>query len=744
MRITSTAAALAVTIGVAATPAAALAASPAATTFTGWDAPGPLGVGAPSHVAASGTTTAVLGSDVAEGRVPIAVTSAAGSRVGRVAVNTSDAVGGLALAAAGPDRLLLADSCRVRHSEDRGLTWSGEPLAGCSGASPSLTVVDANVAFASTDKRTWRTTDGGGTWTVVNAAERGPALALSKDVGLRTVSAGAAGLGLQRTTDGGASWQGVKVPAPPTDADAAPLADSLPSIAGLARRADGVVLVGAGDAILVSTDDGATFSRRVVPLPDDLPGATGVTVRAIACGEAGGCVVGVTAAGDPARQSALRFDGDAFGARVAALPDADIDAPAADAIVGISRPSSGVSRALRTDDAGATPYRALASGADRAGSIGVHGLLAIASVGRLHVSSDHGASWNDVPLPATPELLRVASAGGKLTALADDGSVRRFADGTWERLADLTAIRPAALAVSGDVPVIVGARGVVRLTDPADPEPVSAAVLQGRGFSRVVARGNTVLAWGRRGSGLLAVRSTDGGKTWKQSKLPSGTDDVQLVSSKVAFALDGRVLYRSKDGGRRFTRLALAPVLGDAGPTTTGNIATTLEFSSATSGVLVTPVGAFVTRDGGRTLRLLPTPGALTPPVAAIFGDGVAVQDTVLGAVFRNASLLRAKAPTLTLRTAGEPKKGRSGTRTVTVVGVLRGAVDDQPVALLGYRSAGSDAPLLRSVTPNADGSFRVSVRLTRRQRGVQAWYRGAVTPDRTDLSTVSKVLAVK
>ncbi|MEV4420222.1 hypothetical protein AB0L40_09640 [Patulibacter sp. NPDC049589] len=744
MRFSSATAVLAASFAVAVVPATASAADPAATTFQGWDAPGPLGVGNPSHVSASGTTTAILGSDVKDQRVPIAVTSAAGSRVGRVEINGTEP-GTLAIAAAGPDRLLLADSCRVRHSEDRGLTWAGDPLAGCTGSALSLTVASPDVAFASTDKRTWRTVDGGATWTVANAGERGPQLALDANVGLRTVAAGAAGLGLQRTVDGGASWQGVEVPGPPTDADAAPLVDALPSIAGLAKRADGAIVVGAGDAVLVSTDQGVTFTRHAVPIPDDLPGATGVAVRNVVCGAAGGCVVGVNAAGDPARRSALRFDGDAFGARVAALPDAEVSGPAADAIVGITRPeNNGAASVLRTDDAGATAYRPLASGADRTGSLGVHGLLAIASVGRLHVSSDHGKTWSDVALPATPNLTRVASAGGKLVALADDGTLRRLDDGVWAKLADLSAIKPADLAVAGGTPVVVGARGVVRLTDPANPAPVESAVLQGRGFTSVAAQGSTVLAWGRRGSGLLVVRSADGGKTWKQSKLPASTDDVQLVSAKTAYALDGRTLYRSTDGAKTFKRRAIAPNLGAAGPDTRGGGDPSLEFSSDLGGVLITPAGAFVTRDGAKTLRVLPTPGATTPPVAAVFGSGVVLQDSVLGAVFRNDALLGAKAPTLTLRTAGKPKRGKKGVRTATVVGVLKGAADDEPVTLVAYRGGGKDTTVLRSVTPNADGSFRVSVRLSKTQKGVQAWYRGAVLPERTDLSTVSKVLTVK
>jgi hypothetical protein len=749
-------AALVVTAGLSSVPAVATAATPAATTWAGWDAPGPLGVGDPTHVAGSGATTAILGRYGTSRSIPLAVASAAGSRLGRVTITGGGGMNDLQIAAAGPDRLLLADGCRIGHSEDRGLTWTwAEALAGCTGVAPQLRAVSSEVAFAWTAGRTWRTTDGGATWPVVNAAERGPELAVDANVGFRIVSAGPTAVALQRTADGGASWQGVKVPAPPAADAPAPVdppvdppaatatVDSLPSLAGLARRADGAILVGAGDALLVSTDNGATFTRTPVPVPDDLPGSGGIVVENVVCDPGGTCVVGVHAANDATRRSALRLVGGAFDARVAALPRSEAAAPAPASIIGRDAAPQGEGPIVRTDDFGATPYLQLASGEDSAGNIGVHGVLALASVGRLHVSTNAGRTWTSVALPATPTLRRVASQGGNLVALADDGSIRRFAGGTWQRQADLTPIRPSDMAVAGGVPIVVGSRGIVRLTDPAAPKPVSAPVLQGRGFSKVAAAGNTVLAWARSGKGYLVVRSTDAGRTWKKSKLPAGADDVQVVNAKTTFVLHGRTLLRSSDGGKRFLRRGIAPDLGNAGPQRVGSVTPNLEFSSATSGAVVTSVGAFVTRDGGKTLSVLPTPGAAIPPVAAVFGTGVTIQDGELGAVFRNPTLLKAKAPKLTLRTAGKVSR-RGGVRTVTVIGVLSGAGDDEPVAVLGVRRPGTDAVRIKTVVPNADGSFRIRVRLARSVRGVQAWYRGAVRPASTSMSSTSKVLRVR
>jgi hypothetical protein len=764
-------AALVVTAGLSTVPAAASAAAPAATTWAGWDAPGPLGVGSPTHVTASGGTTAILGRNGSERFVSLAVTSATGSRLGLVPVTGGSGPTSVQIAAAGPDRLLLADHCRIGHSEDRGLTWSwAEALAGCSGEAPQLRAVSAEVAFAWTATRTWRTTDGGATWPVVNASERGPEVAVDQNVGFRIVAAGPTAYALQRTTDGGASWQGLKVPPvspvdPPTPAPPEPvptdppapsdppaplpmtppaptMLDSVPMMRGLARRADGAIIVGVGDQLLVSTDNGATFTRTAVPIPDDLPGSGGVVVEDIVCDPGGTCVVGVHAANDAKRRSALRLVGGAFDARVAALPQSEAAAPAPGVVVGRGAPASEGGPVVRTDDYGATPYAQLASGARTAGNFGVHGVLALANVGRLHVSTDGGQAWNTVPLPATPSFRRVASQAGALVALADDGSIRRFVGGAWQRQADVSAIRPADMAVAGGVPIVVGSRGIVRLTDPAAPKPVSAPILQGRGFSDVEAAGRTVLAWARKGKGYLVVRSTDAGKTWKKSKLPAGANDVQVVNATTTFVLAGRTLMRSTDGGKRFVRQSIAPDLGAAGPQRNDTL-TKLEFSSATTGVLITPVGAFVTRDAGRTLSVLPTPGAATPPVAAVFGSGVTIQDDELGAVFRSPSLLKAKAPTLTLRAAGKVSR-RKGVRTVTVIGVLRGAGDDEPVAVLGVRKPGADAVRIKTVVPNADGSFRVRVRLAKSVRGVQAWYRGAVRPASTSMSSTSKVLRVR
>ncbi|MGX6450219.1 WD40/YVTN/BNR-like repeat-containing protein, partial [Patulibacter sp. S7RM1-6] len=193
---------------------------PAATTWAGWDAPGPVGVGAPAHVSAYGGTTAVLGAvgDPHWDSAPLFVTGAAGSRIGRVPLTEGGSGAKPQLALAGPDRLLLAENCRVRRSDDLGATWSGDPLPSCASGTPALTTLDARVAWASLPTRTWRTVDGGATWTVVNAAEPGPSLATGEATGFRVVAAGEAGNALQRTADGGASWQGLKVPGPTTDA----------------------------------------------------------------------------------------------------------------------------------------------------------------------------------------------------------------------------------------------------------------------------------------------------------------------------------------------------------------------------------------------------------------------------------------------------------------------------------------------------------------------------------------------
>ncbi len=757
MRVAVVTAAAAMLVGVA--PPAGWAASP--TTWTGWDSAGPGGVGAPGHVAASAGTTVVVGSNGRRGVLPISVSGSAGSRIGRISIPGSDAADSLAVG--GPGRLLLAFGCRIMRSADLGATWDDVALAGCtSGMTAGLRAFDERVAYASATSRTWRTIDGGATWDLVNGGESGPSLLLDADSGLRIVNPAKDVLALQRTIDGGRSWQGLKVPNPqatavppivdpPVEPDpVAPPAtvDSLPAMAGLARRSDGAVLVGAGSTLLVSGDRGESFTSVLVPVPDDLPGAPAAVIDQIVCDTAGGCVVGVRASNDAGRRSALRFDDGAFGARVAALPTDDAQSAGPNVIVGLTRPAGDASfSAVRTDDGGASPYRVLASWQDARTAIGVHGLLAIPSAGRLHLSSDGGSTWSDVPDLAAPRLGQVAQASRGLIGLAEDGTVWLLTDGQWVRQADLSALRPGGMAVAGGTAFVVGERGVSSLADPTKPAAVSARLLQGRGFTSIVAKGRTIIAW----SGRSAVRSLDGGRRWSRARLPKGVDDVQLVSSKVAFALvsssKGEVLHRSTNAGASFRRQGKLPRLGAAGPRPEDFSAhAAIEFSSATTGTVVTRHGAFVTRDGGRTVEALPTPGALVPVTASVFGSGVTVLDPTVGAVFRRPGLLQQPASRLTLRGASGKRaaKARKRARSATVVGVLKGSGAGQRVALLAVDRGGAPARLLEVVETNADGSFRTKVRLRRSESGVQAWFAGSVAATGTERGSRSPVLVVR
>ena len=713
---------------------ATASAAPAATTWTGWDAPGPIGVGAPTQLAARGGTTALLGADVEADTASIAVTADTGARVGRVAVNAPPQQ--LLLALQRPGRLLLSDACRIRFSDDLGLTWSGERLPGCSTSDvPGVVVASDDVAFASTGSRTWRTVDGGATWTVASDAQAGPQVAFDAEVGLRIVAVGGA-QALQRTVDGGATWGGVPLPAP----DGGGTVDTRPTLTTIVRRgADGVVIA-AGDQLLTSGDRGLTFSAVPVPVPDDLPGAAGVVADGVACDPTGACVVRVRdSAGS--RTSALRFDGSAFGERVVAPPALDLQAPQPGVVVGLTSRSDGEAR--RSADLGATPYRTIASGAQPR-LLGVHGMLAVAQTGRLHVSDDGGAGWVDVALPDTPGLTRVASLAGSLIALADNGKVLRHGDGAWTPFADVSSVKPRTLAVAGSTAIVVGDRGIVRLTPDGKVTPASGTVIAGRGFTGVAARGGTVVAWARGPKATLAVRSTNGGRTWKRSSLPKGVDDVQLVTAKVAYAIAGTTLHRSTNGGRTFRRRTVVPSLGSAGQASAADVVRpAIAFQNAVRGTLVTTHGAFYTGDGGKRLVALPTPGNQAPAAASLFGNGVLVQDVRRGTLLRAAGLLGRKQPSLTLRVHGKVKR-RGRTRTVTVLGRIAGQPADSRVAVLSTDKAGATRSVEAVATTFADGSFRITAKLGAKDRGLQAWYGGAVRPEGTALGAVSKVLRVR
>lgn len=740
--------------------------APIATVWAGWDAPATVGVGRPTSVAASDRTIMVVGAAPTGGSYPFRLEGPSGRRIGRVPGETAPQLG-----IAGERRLYATDGCTVRTSTDRGATWSAAGLPGCTsaqtqGIDTGIAVLDDRIAWVANTSGTWRTTDGGTTWFRSSSSTTLPVPA-SADVAYRLTPGIRLGFALERTTDGGATWTQLSTPFPDaagTPSNAGGGATLLSSSTGappLVVRADGALLVGNGDRIVQSDDRGETFTQHLLPKSLAEPGLASPTVEQIVCDEASRCTVGVAGAPGIERRGIRYVDG-AFDDRDFALVAAPPRYRAVDA--GYGR-IVGLDGDPRTDAVGAPvllgsftglDYDVIARGDDVTGDVGTSGVLAVptstgAATTAVTVSTDHGRVWDEKPSPASATLgaaatlRRIALLPGDFRTSVALSSRNRLA---WSQdlysETDLGRLGAQDLAVSRGVAIVVGAGGISRVASPTSAvASVASRVVRGRSFEHVEARGGTVVAWGG-GRRPYAVRSSDGGTTWAQTTLPAGVNAVEVATDHVVYALAGRTLHRSRDGGRTFTRRVVTPELGVAGLRFDGDAPARLAFSSADRGALITPSGAFVTADGGGGVSPIPTPGAVVPSIAEVARGTVTIQDAISGAILRSPGLLDRPTPSLVLRAVGRPRRGARGVRSVVVAGRLSGVGADEPVALVGYRSRAADRPLLGIARTDATGRFRAPVRLSAVQRGVQAWFRGAVTTDRTARSKTSAVLRVR
>lgn len=737
--------------------------APIGTVWSGWDAPATVGVGRPTSVAAGDGTIMIAGEAPSGGAYPFRLDGPSGRRIGRVPGATPPVLG-----VAGERRLYATDGCTIRTSTDRGARWATAELPDCTSSSPSgtrIAVLDERVAWATNESGTWRTTDGGTTWGPSPSSTTLPVPA-SADVAYRLTPGIRLGFALERTTDGGATWTPLPTPFP--DAAGTPsnggeggilLSSGVPH--PLVVRADGTLLVGNGDRILQSQDGGNTFTQHLLPRSLDESDGVPPMIDQLVC-DGPRCIVGITGRAGVPRRGIPYADG-AFDDRDYNRSDGPPRFLAA--AVGDGR-IVGQDGDPRTDAVGApvlegffvgTGYGVLAREGDVTGSVGTSGVLAVptstgATTTAVTASTDHGLVWDEKPPPSSETLdfgatlRRIALLPGDFrtsVALSSRNRLSWSQDPSAEET-DLGRLGAQDLAVSRGVPIVVGAGGIARVASPTSgAAPVTSRVVRGRSFEHVEARGRTLVAWGA-GRRPYAVRSSDGGATWARTTLPTGVDAVEVATERVVYVVAGRTLHRSVDGGRRFTRRIVTPALGDAGQRFDGDAPPQLSFSSATRGALITPSGAFVTADGGGGVSSIPTPGAVVPSIAEVSRGTVTIQDAITGAVLRNPGLLDRSTPSLGLRAVGRPRAGARGSRTVTVSGRLSGVGAGEPVALVRYRSRAADRPRSAIVRTDASGRFRSRVRLSAADRGVQAWYRGSVTTDRTVRSKVSAVLPVR
>jgi photosystem II stability/assembly factor-like uncharacterized protein len=560
--------------------------------------------------------------------------------------------------------LALTDGTVLRTDNDGDSFAQKTPLPGTPAtrgtATPTdVTFVDDQAGVGATsDGRIFRTTDGANSWTEVSATDRAVRALLFVDPS-HGFAVGDGALFLA-TRDGGATWTPRDLGLPGTD---------LRSIS-CAALALCVMTTGRGDAIVRTSDEGAS-AKLISPSPDPIYAAGFASPARIPAGGA----TGATAVSD---DGGLNFT--PVGGRL-----------------------SGTYARVRAGD---QPGTAFAPGDN----------------GSLAKSVDGGRTWTrgnvstsedvaDVAFPTAPMGYALDAAGG-LFRTTDGGA-------TWRTLDTGTTARPlAVVAPSSATVILVGPTGMRRSTDGGETfaavggKPVVKAKLSGVDRAR-----GALFAYGRRD----LLRSRDRGRTWTAVHKPGRLAEADFLDARRGYFLaEGGAVYRTTNGGRRWTQLLGVGTSGAYG----------MSFSSRTRGYLVidrfgaTPgrAGSLLrTSDAGATWR--PQLVVSTP----IAGGGVAATpggtDYLLGGgsslLFSASGGDSGRASALSIATRRRRLGRPAG---VIVTGRLSPAAGNRLVTV-SYLAPGSRGWRAQTVRTAANGSYTTSWRLRRgTNRFVAQW----------------------
>jgi photosystem II stability/assembly factor-like uncharacterized protein len=162
--------------------------------------------------------------------------------------------------------------------------------------------------------------------------------------------------------------------------------------------------------------------------------------------------------------------------------------------------------------------------------------------GTLARTTDAGATWTDLGVPTTGDVIDVSfPTPGTGYALDSVGTLFKSANGgsSWSLLNTGTQVQPASLlALDAKRVLLIGPRGVRRSLDGGDTFSAAPGAIRHASIQRAdVARG-AVFAYGTR---ALFV-STNAGASWSAVKRPTrkGLRTVDFVTGKRGFMLDSR------------------------------------------------------------------------------------------------------------------------------------------------------------------------------------------------------------
>jgi photosystem II stability/assembly factor-like uncharacterized protein len=628
-----------------------------------------------------------------------------------------------------PDgRIVIAGGGRVATSGDLGLHWRTTDLPDV-GAVPTgtigpaftdarhgLVVASSTPSFSSltglpagprTGPGVWRTDNGGRTWQTVIAPE--PAAPNTRDAArprtspdpppspsprltatalealtdgsyVRALDIARQGPGdeppaiaLERSSDQGRTWTRLLTRPETAGGERSP-------INTIGRLASGRLVVPLG---------GTRDSRTNAPTIAVVDPATGVAVDRpspvddpeVLCDPAGACQItpGDTDTAFEERSGlAFPFDGETFGTPRPSLPYSAVS-PRPGTIVGIRSVDSDLGTSapiVRSDDGGATytpgPVRPSATFDD-------HHVTIRALDDGWHVSRD-AVRWSSFPPPPTRSApVAASSAPGGLVALFADDTILRLRDGRWRSPVDARKVSPQDVAAVGSTIVVAGRDGVARL----DGERLAHEVRAKHGgptrgvtgptkdlgiqYTDLETTGSTIVAYFSHTEGYPTpmIRSTDGGRSWRQIRSIAGVDDLQMLSSRTFYASRGKQFLVSNDAGRTF-RLRGATddlsFLNDAWPENTRYF---VSFRDRNHGIVSSDyTGTFVTHDGGRTFQALPSPLGPFVTYARLTPRGV-LTNGPMGTLISNPNPFAAlRATRIDL---GVARTLRTGSRDVTV-----------------------------------------------------------------------------
>ena len=500
----------------------------------------------------------------------------------------------IAYAASQPSVVYIATyTGGVFKSTDGGLSW--RHTGGLEGGTIVTVAVrddDANEVFASSGSETWKSSNGGATWTELRRST-GESVWANELLAPPGDVVYAAGPDFLVSRDAGTTW---------TDGASPPHVQVVVTDPNNADR----VFIGSGDGIHRSVDGGRTFTQVMqVPVLDSIESLTfhhanpkvifaGAYISRVYRSVDGGATWSPWRTGLPAGERAF------------------VASAGRGALVGMAH--HGVYRRTSSDH----PWRASRKGlvAPHIGAVVVPpsgGSTVYAGTQRQGVmrSDDSGSSWRAAGLfGRIVAALAVHPRNAAVVYAATDAGVYRSNDGgrSWRRKLHVPGQGVTDVEISRSSPSTVYAStfegGVFRSSDGGSTWRKTTFAGYQVAFSLAVhPTAARVIYVGTRFSGIL--RSNDGGRTWRAGAgAPTQRDvrDIEIDRStprRVYAAVEGAGIYRSGDGGGRWGHLP-API-SDAWTVTLD----TRRPGVVYAGGILRGSGVYRTTDAGRSWTAL-------------------------------------------------------------------------------------------------------------------------------------------